>query len=142
MTELERIKAAFLGRDMRRTNWFALMRMLAATRCMSLACASTAKSNLLEHRLGWLMANGDGLCFIDPLIKSADKLMRFVPEERREDVIFWDVANRECCFGLNPFFCADRSEIDRKADEFLDLLPAVEYWMVAIEGYELAWDGL
>jgi hypothetical protein len=107
MTELARIKAVGLGRD---TTTDELIYIDAKARQHSLyiiGMRQYGKSNLLEH-IAWAdMANGDGLLVIDPLGKSADKLMQFVPEERREDVIFWDVADPFHLHGFNPFFCPD-----------------------------------
>src|SRR3954464_9408875 len=46
------------------------------------------KSTLLENMAVKDVANGDGLCFIDPHGKTADLIMEYVPKERIRDVIW------------------------------------------------------
>ncbi len=45
------------------------------------------KSTLLENMAAQDIANGEGMCFIDPHGKTADLLLEYVPKERIRDVI-------------------------------------------------------
>jgi hypothetical protein len=91
------------------------------------------KSNLLEYMALGDILNGHGICFIDPLGKSADKLVDLVPKERRGHIIFWNVADHARPFGFNPFFCPNRQEVSKKANEFLDLLHNLEEFREAFK---------
>jgi hypothetical protein len=46
------------------------------------------KSCLLENMAVQDIANGEGLCFMDPHGKTADLLLEYVPKERMRDVIY------------------------------------------------------
>ena len=46
------------------------------------------KSTLLENMAAQDIANGEGMCFIDPHGKTADLLLEYVPKNRIEDVIY------------------------------------------------------
>lgn len=46
------------------------------------------KSTLLENMAAQDIANGEGMCFIDPHGKTADLLLEYVPKERIRDVIY------------------------------------------------------
>ena len=94
----------------------------------------TGKSTLLLHMASQDMQNGEGLCFLDPHDDAAEELLLQVPEERKEDVIFWDPTDRESPFGLNPFHCPDPEQIDAKADNFIAALESLAEFSDAFAG--------
>lgn len=49
----------------------------------------TGKSTMLENMAIQDIHNGEGLCFMDPHGKTADKLMDYIPEERKKDVLYF-----------------------------------------------------
>src|SRR4051812_28609955 len=75
----------------------------------------TGKSTLLERMALQDMHNGDGLCFLDPHEDSARSLLRWVPDHRKDDVIFWNPTDKEHPLGLNPFYCPNPEEVDARA---------------------------
>jgi energy-coupling factor transporter ATP-binding protein EcfA2 len=48
----------------------------------------TGKSTMLENMAIQDIHNGNGLCFLDPHGMTADKLMEYIPEERKKDVLY------------------------------------------------------
>lgn len=88
----------------------------------------TGKSTLLESMAYQDMASGEGLCFLDPHGDSVKKLLDRVPEYREEDVIYWDPADIDRPFGLNPFSVPDPKDarsVDAKADNFISALESL-----------------
>ncbi len=61
----------------------------------------TGKSSLLENMVIQDIMAGRGLAFFDPHGDSAERLLEFVPEERIEDVIYFDPADLQHPFAFN-----------------------------------------
>lgn len=47
------------------------------------------KSTLLENMAVQDIQNGEGLCFLDPHGSSAETLLRYIPEHRKDDVVYF-----------------------------------------------------
>ncbi|HVM76545.1 MAG TPA: type IV secretion system DNA-binding domain-containing protein [Candidatus Paceibacterota bacterium] len=60
------------------------------------------KSTLLENMAIHDIQSGKGMAFIDPHGSSAEKLLDFVPEERLDDVIYFDPSDLEHPIAFNP----------------------------------------
>lgn len=60
------------------------------------------KSTLLENMAIADIEAGRGIAFIDPHGESAEKLLDFVPEERLDDVIYFDPSDMEYPIAFNP----------------------------------------
>ena len=61
----------------------------------------TGKSTLLEMMAIQDMQNGEGLIFMDPHGQSVENLLRFIPEDRIDDAIYFAPHNQERPIGLN-----------------------------------------
>ena len=61
----------------------------------------TGKSAFLSTMVRQDMANGDGVCVIDPHGDLIDELLHYVPKERAKDVIVFDPSDQERPMGLN-----------------------------------------
>lgn len=48
----------------------------------------TGKSTMLENMAIQDIHNGNGLCYMDPHGMTADKLLEYIPEERKKDVLY------------------------------------------------------
>jgi hypothetical protein len=62
----------------------------------------TGKSTLLKNMLVSDIASGEGLALIDPHGDLSDDILNFVPEERMEDVIFFNPADMHYPIAFNP----------------------------------------
>jgi hypothetical protein len=62
----------------------------------------TGKSSLLEAMIRQDVVAGNGLALFDPHGDLAERLNDWVPEERRQDVIYLNVPDPEQPFGFNP----------------------------------------
>src|ERR1700691_5291578 len=60
------------------------------------------KSTLLENMAIADIQSGKGIAIIDPHGELAEKLLNFVPENRLDDVIYFDPSNMEYPFAFNP----------------------------------------
>jgi hypothetical protein len=61
----------------------------------------TGKSELLKDLIMQDIKAGKGICFIDPHGDAVDDLLKLVPPERAEDVIYFNPADTERPMGLN-----------------------------------------
>lgn len=61
----------------------------------------TGKTTLLKNMAEQDMANGDGICFIDPHGDVAQELLGLVPKERVDDVIYFNPGDIRRPIGLN-----------------------------------------
>jgi len=61
----------------------------------------TGKTSLLKNMIVEDIANGDGVCFIDPHGSDVDDILANIPEERIDDVIYFDPAYTARPMGLN-----------------------------------------
>lgn len=68
------------------------------------------KSTLLENLAIQDIANGEGLCFLDPHGGSAEKLLDFVPEHRVKDVVYFAPFDDKYPMGLNMLEKVDYSK--------------------------------
>lgn len=59
------------------------------------------KSELLLDMAVQDIRNGDGVCVIDPHGDLVEKILRYIPPERAEDVIYFDPSDTERPMGLN-----------------------------------------
>lgn len=59
------------------------------------------KSVLLEDMAIQDIKNGDGVCFIDPHGDAVERLLKYIPPERAEDVIYFDPADTDRPMGMN-----------------------------------------
>jgi energy-coupling factor transporter ATP-binding protein EcfA2 len=60
------------------------------------------KSTLLENMVIADIRAGKGVAFFDPHGESAEKLLDFIPEERLDDVIYFDPSDLENPIAFNP----------------------------------------
>ncbi len=61
----------------------------------------TGKTNLLKNMIKQDIKNGHGCCFIDPHGSDVQDLLAHVPQERFDDVIYFDPAHTARPMGLN-----------------------------------------
>ena len=85
-------KAQLVG--IRQADRFAHMYVLGKT--------GTGKSTLLETLVRLDIQDGNGLMLLDPHGDLAERIRDAVPEERRDDVIWFDVPDASRPMGLNP----------------------------------------
>jgi hypothetical protein len=68
------------------------------------------KSTMLENMTVQDIANGEGVCFIDPHGKTADLLLEYVPKERIRDVIYIAPFDVEHPISFNVLESVDRDK--------------------------------
>src|SRR5215471_6082656 len=62
----------------------------------------TGKSTLLETLIRQDLENGEGLALLDPHGDLVEKVLREVPENRKDDLIYFNVPDRGNPLGFNP----------------------------------------
>jgi type IV secretory pathway TraG/TraD family ATPase VirD4 len=62
----------------------------------------TGKSTLLETLIRQDIENGEGLALLDPHGDLVEQVLKAVPEERKTDLIYFNVADRANPLGFNP----------------------------------------
>lgn len=81
-----------------------------------IGATGTGKSTLLENLALQDMEAGYGVCVIDPHGERAERALELVPEDRKDDVLYFNVADFERPVGFNPFYGATRDTVPRIAD--------------------------
>jgi hypothetical protein len=64
--------------------------------------SGTGKSTLLENMIIADIVAGRGVCFVDPHGESAEKILRFIPESRINDVVYFNPADINFPIAFNP----------------------------------------
>src|SRR5579871_4940184 len=64
--------------------------------------SGTGKSTLLQSMALSDIRRGNGLCIIDPHGDLAESLIQAIPEERKEDLIYFDASDMEHPIAFNP----------------------------------------
>ncbi|WP_074796803.1 helicase HerA domain-containing protein [Haloferax larsenii] len=100
---------------------------------------STSEKNVLNQ----IARKGHGFCFIDPKGDTIDDLMRELPEDRMDDLIYIEPGSKDfdLVVGLNFFETAsspterayDR-EVSSIVDDLTSILKAGDYWGPKMEG--------
>src|SRR6266850_5279551 len=62
----------------------------------------TGKSTLLETLIGQDIKNGEGLALLDPHGDLVEKILKAIPDERKNDLIYFNVADIKNPLGFNP----------------------------------------
>jgi len=74
--------------------------------------SGAGKSALLSYMARQDIANGDGICVIDPHGDLVEDILTYVPKERAKDVIFFDPSDIERPMGLNILEAETSAEMD------------------------------
>jgi hypothetical protein len=62
----------------------------------------TGKSTLLETLIRQDIKNGEGLALLDPHGDLVEKVVKAIPDERKNDLIYFNVADTKSPLGFNP----------------------------------------
>src|SRR5438874_13009279 len=62
----------------------------------------TGKSTLLETLIRQDIENGEGLALLDPHGDLVEKVLAAIPENRKDDLIYFNVADNARPLGFNP----------------------------------------
>lgn len=63
--------------------------------------SGTGKSTLLENMILQNVLNNEGLCVIDPHGELVEKIVASIPENRKQDVIYFNPSDVDFCIGFN-----------------------------------------
>ncbi len=82
----------------------------------------TGKSSIFQTMIRQDMANGDGLCVVDPHGSLVEDLLPFVPKDRVDDVIIFDPSDLERPMGLNLLEADTEEERDMVALDAMNMM--------------------
>jgi hypothetical protein len=74
--------------------------------------SGSGKSALLSYMARQDIANGDGICLIDPHGDLVEDILSYVPKERAKDVVLYDPADQGRPMGLNILEASTAAEMD------------------------------
>jgi hypothetical protein len=77
--------------------------------------SGTGKTTLLENMIVQDIYNGNGVAFIDPHGESADKLLRYIPTSRIDDVIYFFPGDSEFPVAFNPMEIGDNASASERS---------------------------
>ena len=78
--------------------------------CYIIGANGTGKSVLIENMVAQDIAEGLGVCVLDPHGDLTNAIINRIPEERIKDVILLDPLDTDFPFPLNLFYCLDSSD--------------------------------
>src|SRR3989344_3807151 len=61
----------------------------------------TGKSVMLQNLIIQDIANGEGICLVDPHGENVETLLKRIPEERAKDVVYFNPADPDHSIGFN-----------------------------------------
>ena len=106
-------KAIYLDNDNRRRHMYVIGQ------------TGMGKSVFLENIAFQDMCDGRGFAFIDPHGDAVEALLQRVPEERIDDVIYFDPADIEHPVGMNMFECTSEDQKDFIVQEGISMLQSL-----------------
>lgn len=83
--------------------------------------SGSGKSALLSWQIRQDIANGDGLCVVDPHGDLIEDALAHVPKERAKDIILFDPADSERPMGLNMLEAKTPEEKDRASLDAMEI---------------------
>lgn len=81
----------------------------------------TGKSVLMENMAKQDIAEGKGVCFVDPHGTAIDRIAPNIPPERLDDVIYFNPADTERPLGLNMLEAHNQQEMDFATQEMIEI---------------------
>ena len=81
----------------------------------------SGKSTLIVSLAKQLMESGEGLTILDPAGDLARTILRHVPPERADDVLYLNVEDQDHPFPFNILAASDRNERNQLPDEIISL---------------------
>ncbi|MEA2020402.1 MAG: type IV secretion system DNA-binding domain-containing protein [Patescibacteria group bacterium] len=87
----------------------------------SIGKTGVGKTTLFENMAIQDMRAGEGVAFIDPHGESIDRLLDFVPEERIDDVVLFNPADKEFPLGFNMLELQDPDQKSLIASGLIDV---------------------
>jgi type IV secretory pathway TraG/TraD family ATPase VirD4 len=95
----------------------------------------TGKSTLVETMVRQDIANGEGLAICDPHGDLVERIRRTVPAHRRDDMIWFDLTDRNSPIGYNPLASVPEEKRALAASGILDVMKKlwVDSWGPRLE---------
>jgi len=87
----------------------------------------TGKSSALLSMAQQDIPLGSGFCLIDPHGDLCEHILKFIPKERIEDLIYFDFANTEYPIGFNMFDAQTEDERDIVTNDITEMFVSM-YW--------------
>ncbi len=93
----------YIGRvNFRNTNrLFGIKRSDRRQHMYIVGMTGTGKSALLQNMIIQDIANGEGLCLVDPHGENVETILKRIPEERLDDVVYFNPADPDYSMGFN-----------------------------------------
>lgn len=79
----------------------------------------SGKSTLMEEMIKQDIANGEGVCFIDPHGSAVESILECIPKERAEDLVYFDPSDVNRPIGLNMLEVRNDAEMDFATQEMI-----------------------
>jgi hypothetical protein len=79
----------------------------------------SGKSTMMEEMVKQDIANGEGVCFVDPHGSAVESILESVPKERANDVVYFDPSDVNRPIGLNMLEAKNEAEMDFVTQEMI-----------------------
>ena len=72
----------------------------------------SGKTSLIKNLIYQDILNGHGVCVIDPHGDLSEDILKSIPKNKLEDVVYFNPSDTENPLGFNPLYFKDRKEKD------------------------------
>ena len=83
--------------------------------------SGSGKSYVMENMAIQDIANGEGVCVVDPHGEFVEEILKYIPPERADDVIVFDPSDTKRPVGLNMLEAASPDMIDMAVQEMISI---------------------
>lgn len=81
----------------------------------------TGKSTMMENLAIQDMRNGNGFCLIDPHGDLCEHILPYLPKERIDDLVYFDLSNVDYPIAFNPFEAETEEEKDIVTNDMIEM---------------------
>lgn len=112
--------------EMARRSWVVLLNQRVRSRhTYILGKTGSGKSTLLKFLAFQDAHKGHGFAFLTPEVETIEEVIPYLPPDRLDDVMYFNPADKNCRWHLNPFHLAAGEDFDQKAEAVFTLLMRV-----------------
>lgn len=79
----------------------------------------SGKSTIMEEMVKQDIANGEGVCVVDPHGSLVETVLESIPKERADDVVYFDPSDTDRPIGLNMLEARNEAEMDFVTQEMI-----------------------
>src|SRR2546421_10514222 len=98
---------SLLGKDIQTNEGISLSQSARRQGLYIIGSTGQGKTGLIENLIVQDIIQGLGVCVLDPHGDLTQAVLARLPDQREKDVIYLDITESSCSFGINLFTCTE-----------------------------------